>query len=97
MVEVNHCQPIIQITKRIVYLQTTYEQRNQFAIGYMINPSIHINKVTRKQVVKFLRATFHENITEAIRYVIKNKDTCVFVLIMFYESKGKKPKKCKGC
>ena len=34
---------------------------------------------------------------EAIRDVMKNKDTCVITLIMFYESKGKNTKKYIGC
>ena len=59
----------------------------------MINPSLHINKVFREQVQTLLRATFHKNTMETIRDVIKKKDTCVTALIMFYESKGTKPKK----
>ena len=54
----------------------------------MINPSLHINRVFRKQFKKYLRATFHENTMENIRNVMKNKDTCVIALIFFNESKG---------
>ena len=50
MVGVNNRQPIIHITKIIVHLYATYEQINQFSIVYMINPSLHINKVFIKQV-----------------------------------------------
>ena len=59
-------------------------------IGYIINPSIHINKVFREQVGKFLRATFHDNTIENIKYVMKKKNTCVIALMVFYGSKGKK-------
>ena len=50
----------------------------------MINPSLHINKVFREQVEKFLRATFHENTIDNIIYVMRNKDTCVFDLKIYY-------------
>ena len=50
----------------MVYLYATDEQINQFAISYIINPSLHINKVFREQVEKLLRATFHENTMETI-------------------------------
>ena len=43
----------------------------------------------REQVEKCLRDTFHENKMENIRHFMKNKDTCVIALIMFYESKRK--------
>ena len=73
----------------MVYLYTTYEQMNQFEIGYMINPPLYVNKFFREQVEKCLRDTFHENKMENIRHFMKNKDTCVIALIMFYESKRK--------
>ena len=75
------------MSKRMVYIYTIDEQINQFEIGYMINPPLHVNKVFREQVEKFLRATFHENTMENIRGVMKNKDTCVIALITFYEIK----------
>ena len=34
----------------MVYIYATDEKINQFAIGYMIKPSLHINKVFREQV-----------------------------------------------
>ena len=48
--EVNNRQPVIHITKGLVYLSTTEKQINQFSIGYMINPTLHGNKVFREQV-----------------------------------------------
>ena len=83
--------------KRMVYLYAADEQINSFVIGYMINPSLHINKVFREQVENFLRATFHENTMETVRGVLKDKYTRVIALIFFYDNKGTKPKKCIGC
>ena len=70
---------------------------NQFAIGYIINPTLQVNKVFIENVEKFLRATFHENKMENIKDVMKKKDTCVIALISFYENKGKNRKKYIGC
>ena len=50
LVGINYFQPIIQMPKIMVYIFTRYEQINQFTIGYMINPSLHINKMFREQV-----------------------------------------------
>ena len=49
---VNHSQPILHMSKILVYLYTTYKQINPSAIGYMIKPTLHVNKVFRKQVEK---------------------------------------------
>ena len=45
LVEVNHPQPILHISKRMVHIYYIDDIINQFAIGYMINPSLHVNKV----------------------------------------------------
>ena len=52
LIGVNHRQPIIHMSKRMVYLYTIHEQINQFAIGYIINHPLHINKVFREQIKK---------------------------------------------
>ena len=64
---------------------------NQFAIGYMIKPTLNVNKVFREQVENFLRAAFHQNTTEGIRFFMRKKDTYFIVLIMFYETKTDNP------
>ena len=51
----------------LVYLYTIDERINRFAIGYMINPTLHVNKVFRKQVVICLKGTFYKNTTEGIK------------------------------
>ena len=58
----------------------------------MINPSLHINKVFREQVENFLKSTFHENIMEPIRGVMKNNDTYVIALIIFMRIKEQNQK-----
>ena len=49
---VNHCQPILHISKIFVCLYTKYEHINPFSIGYIINPTLHVDKVFIEQVEK---------------------------------------------
>ena len=62
----------------------------------MINPSLHINKVFREKVEKSLIDTFNKNKMETIIYVMIKRGKCVIELIMFYGSKGTKPKNWYG-
>ena len=79
--------------KILVYLYTKYKQTNQFKIGYMINRSLHVNKVFREKVEKFSRDIYHENTMKNIKNVMRKKNTCVIALIILYESKSKTPVK----
>ena len=60
LVGVNHYQSTMKMSKRMVYIYSTDEQMNPFAIGYAIKPSLHVNKVFREQVKKCLLYTFNE-------------------------------------
>ena len=59
LVGVNHHRPILHMSKRMVHLYSTDERINPFAIFYMINPSLCVNKVFREQAEKFLKDRFH--------------------------------------
>ena len=50
LVEVNHCQPILHMSKIIFHCYYTDESINQFEFGYMINPQLKCNKVFRLKV-----------------------------------------------
>ena len=52
MVGVNHRLPILYLSKIIVHIYTTENTIYLFAIGYMINPSLHFNKIFKTQVEK---------------------------------------------
>ena len=82
----------IPYAKKMVHFYYTDETINQFAIGYMINPSFNFNKVSREQVEKYLSSTFHDRTMETIRDCMRSKNTCVMALIMFYENNGVKQK-----
>ena len=52
IVGVNHCLPILHLSKIMVNIYTTGKTINQFAIGYMINPSLKFNNTFITQVEK---------------------------------------------
>ena len=85
---VNHGQPILCMSKIMVHCYSTDETINQFAIGYMIHPSLNCNKVFRVQVEKFSSVSFAYRKMETIRDSLKNNNTCVMALIMIYENNG---------
>ena len=97
LVGVNNCQPILHMSKIMVHCYSTDETINQFAIGYMINPSLNCNKVFRVQFEKCLSVSFNSRTMETIIYCLKNKNTCVMALIMVYENNGGNEKKCIEC
>ena len=45
IVGVNHRLPILHMYKIMVHIYTTEKTVHKFSIGYMINPSLHINKI----------------------------------------------------
>ena len=81
------------MSKILVYLYTTDKKIIEFTICYVINPSLHVNKVFIEQSERCLRATFRKNTMENIIEVMKKKNICVIALIMFYWNKGKITKK----
>ena len=54
IVGLNHRRPILHLSKIMVHIFTTVKTIHQFAIGYMIKPSLKFNKIFRTQVEKFL-------------------------------------------
>ena len=85
------------MSKRMVHCYSTDETINQFAIGFIINPSINCNKLLRVQVEKCLNISFTSRKMEIIRYCLKNENTCVMALITIYDNNGENTKKCIVC
>ena len=94
LVGVNHCQPILYMSKIMVHCYSTDESINQFEIGYMINISLNCNKVLRVQVEKCLTISFHYRTMQTIINFLKKKNTYVMELITIYENNGGNEKKC---
>ena len=59
LVGIYHRQHILHMSKIMIHFYSTDENINQFAIGYMINPSLNCNKLFRQQVEKLLSVLFH--------------------------------------
>ena len=56
----NQCQPLLHMAKRFISIEDTDEHINDLEIGYMINPSLNVNKVFRDQVEKCMNTKFGE-------------------------------------
>ena len=54
----SHVLPILHISKIMVNIYTTNNTIHQFAIGYMIKPSLHRNKMFKTHVEKCLGCYF---------------------------------------
>ena len=50
IVGVNYCLPILYMSKTFVYVNSIEKLLNQFLIGYMVKPTLNVNKVFRDQV-----------------------------------------------
>ena len=44
---VNNHQPLLHMDKTFIYINNTEKLINQFSIGYMVNPKLHVQKVFR--------------------------------------------------
>ena len=86
IVGVNHHLHILHLSKIMVHIYTKGKTINQFAIGYMINPSLKFNNEFITQVVKFLVVSFSISTMKTIKKIMMKKNTSVMALIMIYEN-----------
>ena len=86
IVGVNHSLPILHLSKRMVHIYGTEKTIHQFAIGYIISPSLHINSIFREKVQKCLGCYFSIKTMKKIRDFLLNKNTSVMELIMIYKT-----------
>ena len=89
IVGVNHRLPILHMSKIMVHIYTKEKTIHQFAIGYMINPSLHINRIFIEQFQKCLGCYFSINTIKTIRDCLLKKNKYVMALINIYENNGK--------
>ena len=81
------------MSKIMVRCYSTDETINQFAIVYMINPSLKCNKVFIIQIENFLSLSFAARTMETIEYCMKKNNTCAMALIIIYDNNGEITKK----
>ena len=79
--------------KRFICLVETGEIINDFEIGYMINPSFHVNEAFRYQVEKCMNTTFGKFTQPFIKATLSKNNTSMLSLIMFHETRGGNSKK----
>ena len=93
IVGVNHCLTILHMSKIMVHIYTTGKTIHQFAISYMINPSLRFKKIFKTQVEKCLGVYFSIRTMKTIKNCLMKKNKSVMALIMIYENNGEIPKK----
>ena len=54
----NHRLPLFYMSKRFIWLNETKQYINLFTIGYIINPSLDVNKTFKEQVEKCMYNIF---------------------------------------
>ena len=84
----NNRLPLLHMAKRFIWIEETGKIINEFEIGYMINPSLYLNKTFREQVEECLNTIFGELTQPFIKAILSKKYTSVLALIMFYETRG---------
>ena len=97
IVGVNHSLLILHKSKIMVHIYTTEKTIHQFAIGYMINPSLHFNKIVKAQVETFLGCSFSISTTKTITKILMKKNTSVMALIMICKNNGEIEKQFIDC
>ena len=59
----------------------------QFQVGYMLNPELNINREFKEQVVINMTTSFSGATMLPVIKVVKKGNTCVILLLMFYENR----------
>ena len=78
-----HRLPLLHMDKRFISIKETKERINAFSIGYIIKPTLNINKEFKEQVAKCMKTTFGAIIQPHIRTILAKNDTRVLALLLF--------------
>ena len=91
----NHRLHLLHMAKRFIWIEETKERINKFTIGYMINPTLKINKAFIEQVNKCMKTTFGARTQPHIKITLAKKKTRLLALLMFYETRNNSKKAFK--
>ena len=72
---VNCRQPILHMSKIMLHCYTIGKTINEFAIGYMINPSLNLNNEFRTQVENVLGDYFSIRTMKTIKDCLMKRNT----------------------
>ena len=64
------------MSKTIVYINSSEKLINISEIGYIVNPTLYINKAFTERVEKFFKEIFHPSTMSGIRNVIQKEYLC---------------------
>ena len=78
--EANNCLLLLYMAKIFIWLEETGERMSEFEIGYMINPSLHVNKAFRYQVEKCQKTTFGALTQPFIKTTLSKKYKCFRII-----------------
>ena len=85
--------PLLHIDKFFLYIHEINERINEFAIGYIINPTLNVNKSFKDKVEKCMNNMFGTLTQPFIKNVMTKNNTCVLALIRFHNTRHTKVKK----
>ena len=85
---VNHRLPLLHMSIHFICLNQTKKLIIEFAIVYMINPGLNINKDFRDRVGKCIYTKLGGITQPFIKVTFSKKNTCLLALIMFYDTRA---------
>ena len=72
---VNQCLSLLHMSN--FYINSIEKRNNTFEIGYMVNPTLNVEKLSIDQVEKFLKETFHSSNMSGIKMYWRRMRICV--------------------
>ena len=81
------------MSQSCIWLEETNQHINELSIGYMMNPNLSINKYFKEQVKICMKTIFGTINQQHISQILSKQNTRVLALVMFYNTRQKKPNK----
>ena len=79
------------MSKTFVYITSKEKLNNQSAIGYMVKPTLYMNKVFKEQVENCLKETFFSSTMSGIINFSNKDNTCFIALVILYYNRTTNP------
>ena len=75
------------MAKSFIWINETSERINEFAIGYMINPTLHVNKSFKERVEKYMNNKFGLLTQPFIKKNPKKEYKCFIIINVLRDKK----------
>ena len=66
--------PLLNMSKRNVYIEIANERINEFSFAYMCNPHLQMNRMFTEQVKICLSSTFGSDTVKQINVILKKRN-----------------------